>query len=731
MDTNSKMIVSLDEAHKYPVALVGGKTLNVAISKKAGLRVPDGFCLTTNSYKSFLDYNKLYYLIDKEVTRKSFDDMRWEEIWDSALRIRSSFMNGKVPELLETYIEQKLSAWDDDSLFSVRSSSVEEDSKTYSFAGVHESFVNVPKRDVIDKIKLVWASLWNDRSLLYKKEKQLDSAQSAMAVLVQKMEKREISGLIFTADPTTKDKGTIVIETIKGSLNLLVDNVQAPERVKIDRNTGEIKEHMLLNEKEILSPESVRQIYSSAMKLENIFGESLDIEWTGLGDRFTVLQVRPITGVEQDPVSERRWYLTLTPKGQKLIDLAERVEDKLIPELEMESEKFSEIFSELLSREEFLDQLRLRGQSYEKWAKIYWDEFIPFAHGIRNFGVFYNDLMNPIDPYQFVYLLKSEDLIAYRRNNEIRRIAELLNKDRDTRKKISHILDLGYKGQALVRELRESTPGFSDIFAEFLKKNMNLGYEGTRLEEKPEIPLAVMLNLSEDLESGRDANRVDPVEYTRLYLDRAKEDGILEEAERWLRIGRVSWKLRDDDNILLGRLENQLLIFMEKGIELLKLAGNIAIVPEKLNLKEWKKIYNGIANGEMVSLEIQIEEDKLDKTENTKPRQLLGQPSSPGLYTGKARVVRSLRDFKDVEKGEVLVFDSVQPQMTFIISLAGAIVERRGGMLVHSSIIAREMHIPSVNGVSKATKLIKTGDLVTVNGDLGIVTIGSSSLFEL
>ena len=62
--------------------------------------------------------------------------------------------------------------------------------------------------------------------------------------------------------------------------------------------------------------------------------------------------------------------------------------------------------------------------------------------------------------------------------------------------------------------------------------------------------------------------------------------------------------------------------------------------------------------------------------------------------------------------------------MTFIISLAGGIVERRGGMLVHSSIIAREMNIPAVNGVSQVTELIETGDLVTVNGDLGLVVIG-------
>jgi len=62
--------------------------------------------------------------------------------------------------------------------------------------------------------------------------------------------------------------------------------------------------------------------------------------------------------------------------------------------------------------------------------------------------------------------------------------------------------------------------------------------------------------------------------------------------------------------------------------------------------------------------------------------------------------------------------------MTFIVSLASGIVERRGGMLVHSSIIARELGIPAVNGVSRATEVINNGDLITVNGYLGLVVIG-------
>jgi pyruvate,water dikinase len=80
----------------------------------------------------------------------------------------------------------------------------------------------------------------------------------------------------------------------------------------------------------------------------------------------------------------------------------------------------------------------------------------------------------------------------------------------------------------------------------------------------------------------------------------------------------------------------------------------------------------------------------------------------------------SLFEFK---AGEVLVCDAIEPEMTFIVPLAAAIVERRGGMLIHGAIIAREYGIPCVTGVPQATGLISTGDTVTVDGYLGIVIL--------
>ena len=81
-------------------------------------------------------------------------------------------------------------------------------------------------------------------------------------------------------------------------------------------------------------------------------------------------------------------------------------------------------------------------------------------------------------------------------------------------------------------------------------------------------------------------------------------------------------------------------------------------------------------------------------------------------------------DLFTFESGEILVCDAIEPNMTFVVPLSSGIVERRGGMLIHGAIIAREYGLPCVTGVPEATTQIHTGDLVTVDGFLGIVIIG-------
>ena len=191
MDAGITYTIPISEAYGYPLKVVGGKTKNSSFCGNAGFRIPEGFAITTDAYFEFVRNNGIDKLIEMELSRKSELDMRWEEIWDAALRIRLAFTRGTLSPIMEDSIIKALSHWPEGTKFAVRSSSPEEDAKDFSFAGVHESYVNVSgTKQVLDKIKLVWASLWSDRALLYKKESGLDPATSSMAVLVQKIMKR-------------------------------------------------------------------------------------------------------------------------------------------------------------------------------------------------------------------------------------------------------------------------------------------------------------------------------------------------------------------------------------------------------------------------------------------------------------------------------------------------------------------------------------------------------------
>ncbi len=762
MDAKVAYLVPVETAWQVSVSKVGGKSRNISTCNKEGFRVPDGFAVTTDSYFEFIENNNLAHNIDQELMKKNAEDMRWEEVWDSALRIRLAFTKGKMPKQMEIEIMEAVAKWPAGTKFAVRSSSPDEDSKEFSFAGVHESYINVSGgQQIIEKVKLVWASLWSDRALLYKKESGLDPAKSAMAVLVQKMEYRDISGLAFTMDPSSGDREHIIVEAIRGTLNLLVDNKKAPERFRISKMTGEaVGNGEALGNGEVLGTgkatkifsgktldqASLKVLYNKIIKLEQVFGVPIDIEWTGVEDEFTVLQVRPITVFKKDENKEREWYLTLTPSGEKLIELAEKVENELIPALKMEGNQLSQKSPEGLQEAELLEELKKRGESYSKWEKVYRDDFIPFANGIRNFGSYYNDMMKPEDPYEFVLLLKTKDMLAQKRNARIKDLADKLRNEPKVKTRIVEMIETRILGEQLVQELETSGGEFASLFLEFLNNEMDVSYNNTSLKSAPEAILRVITSLADAPEEnipGEDApgtgNDTANANATRInvpqtnaeetalasrYYEKILEQGNTDVGEQWLKIGRVSWKLRDDDNILLGKIENQLLVFIQECLKRLYKANRIGAMPKKYEISQWKTLYDGFFGKDPIELpEEKIDETKEEKNQG-KARQIVGQPSSPGVITGLARVIRTIDDFKNVSKGEVLVFDAVEPQMTFIISLAGAIVERRGGMLVHSSIIAREMRIPAVNGVPKATELIKTGDLVTVNGDIGIVVIG-------
>ena len=113
--------------------------------------------------------------------------------------------------------------------------------------------------------------------------------------------------------------------------------------------------------------------------------------------------------------------------------------------------------------------------------------------------------------------------------------------------------------------------------------------------------------------------------------------------------------------------------------------------------------------------------------ENADPNTLKGVAASQGVYTGTARVVRSLAEAGELEDGEVMVCEMTLPPWVPVFSVAGAVVADVGGVLSHSAIVAREFGLPCVVGTENGTSVIKTGQVVTVDGSRGVVYLDGGS----
>ena len=109
-------------------------------------------------------------------------------------------------------------------------------------------------------------------------------------------------------------------------------------------------------------------------------------------------------------------------------------------------------------------------------------------------------------------------------------------------------------------------------------------------------------------------------------------------------------------------------------------------------------------------------------------RQLHGTGVSPGRRSGSARVVLDVRDLESVREGDVIVARATDPSWTSSLSLGAAIVLEMGGLLSHGAIVARELGIPAVVDVARATQLIRSGDRIEVDGTTGEVAVGGSGV---
>ena len=710
--------------------------------------------------------------------------MRWEELWDISEKIKHMFTRTPFPRELEKELEEGLASYFGDKAVAVRSSAPGEDSAKTSFAGVHASYVNIRgARAILRHLRLVWASLWSDAALLYRKEMGLDILSSAMAVLVQEMIEGRVSGVAFGENPDNESEA--VIEAVYGLNRGLVDGTVEPDRWGLARMTGSIKTYMPAErEKAVfsgeegtelkalpetfqknppLTPAEVLEVFELVRKTENLFGVPQDIEWTFRGSTLYILQARPITTLQQEDRDEkRRWYLSLRRSFENLKELRKAIEEKYIPAMQAEARELERENIEKLPDSALAGEIERRVEIYRKWYEIYWEEFIPFAHGARLFGKVYNETLNPEDPYEFADLLSGTEMLSLERNRKLEEISEKLRKSPELMKATREQIEAE---ETVPEKESRYEPGTSPAGETRYSDTNNRHSDTNRTEfkERPEIEAEkkAVTEFKEEIDSlisryggsysespgakkglyrlllemalhppvpvHEEKKGSGQIQHLKEKFISSFEDTNKKCAAELLELGRASYRLRDDDNIYLGKIEAELkrAFFegrkrvIERGLEEAWLPEVQAFSAPELTAELTKTLRDHSYSPEWKK---QPQKSKIFR-EKVKPRQLLGNPSGRGVAEGFARVILKETDLFNLKAGEVLVCDAVDPNMTFIVPLCSAIVERRGGMLIHGAIIAREYGIPCITGVPDATELIKNGDYLAVDGYMGIVTV--------
>ncbi|WP_406669942.1 PEP/pyruvate-binding domain-containing protein [Methanolobus sp. ZRKC4] len=715
-----KLVIPMEKIRENDRKLVGSKAFSLHDIMEDGLKVPAFACVTTLAYEKYLETSFLKSRILMELSRKDIQDMRWEEMWDTSLRIRNMFLNTPIPEELDMEIREKLAERFGDKSVVVRSSAIGEDSAKTSFAGLHESYVNVKGLDsIMEHIRLVWASLWSDAALLYREELGLNIKNSSMSVMIQELIDSKVSGVIFSSDPEKSDQ--MIIEAVHGLNKGLVDGNVEPDRWIIDRENAVIIQHVDPSSREKmtvlrntgtalektspaisktppLGENDVHELHEIALIMESNFGNPQDIEWTKKNGEIYVLQSRPITTSEKD---EKLWYLSLRKTIDNLQDLRERVESELIPEMISDAKALKSIEVGILSDKELAREITRRKELYNGWNKKYKEEFIPFAHGMRLFGQVYNDILKPSNPYEFMDLLSGTELLSIKRNEELNQLADMLRNDASLMKKA--------KDNVVEGDFREK---IEDFFR-------NFGHSGIFKNQEELLRLIVELasNPEKEMPVKRNASGLEG-RFISAFSETDREF-----AEELLDIARASYRLRDDDNIYLGKIEDQYIVALNEAKK--RVATRIKSRFEYFDINddiEEKELLKALNDDNYVPVKKTIIKEEI-LVKKAHQRQIQGQPAGEGFVTGTARVVTKNEELFDIKFGEIMVCDAIEPGMTFVVPLVSGIVERRGGMLIHGAIIAREYGIPCVTGIPDATKIIKNGDVLTVDGYLGIVTI--------
>ncbi|MFE6151638.1 rifamycin-inactivating phosphotransferase [Streptomyces sp. NPDC057889] len=336
-------VLDLQDIDETQVAVVGGKGAHLGgLSRIEGIRVPDGFCVTTDAFRRIIaEAPSIDDQLD-ELSRLNPDDR--ETIRTLSAQIRRTVEGLAIPGDLAAAITHALARLGEQAAYAVRSSATAEDLPTASFAGQQDTYLNVVgPTAILQHVSRCWASLFTERAVTYRQRNGIDHRTVHMAVVVQQMVFPHASGILFTADPVTGNRKIATVDAGFGLGEALVSGLVNPDVFKV--RDGEVLDKAIAAKQRAVhalpaggtqevAVESQRQgqpaltdaqavrLVQLGRRIEAHFGRPQDIEWCLVDDGFQIVQSRPITTLFPIPESgdqENHVYVSVG-HGQMMTD---------------------------------------------------------------------------------------------------------------------------------------------------------------------------------------------------------------------------------------------------------------------------------------------------------------------------------------------------------------------------------------------------------------------------
>jgi phosphoenolpyruvate synthase/pyruvate phosphate dikinase len=299
-----RYVLDLEEMDRTQVAVVGGKGAQLGeLSRIEGIRVPAGFCVTTEAFQRIMaDAPSIDDRLDR-LSRLKPDDR--ELIRALSAEIRQTLAGIAIPDDLAAAITRPLAGLGEHAAYAVRSSATAEDSPTASFAGQHDTYLNVVGRAaILEHVSRCWASLFTERAVTYRLRNGFDHRKAQIAVVVQRMVFPQASGILFTADPATSNRKVASIEASLGLGEALVSGLVNPDVYKV--RDGEVEQPIQPERQQppALTDAQAVRLAQLGRRIEAHFGRPQDIEWCVAEGDFWIVQSRPITTLFPIPATD-------------------------------------------------------------------------------------------------------------------------------------------------------------------------------------------------------------------------------------------------------------------------------------------------------------------------------------------------------------------------------------------------------------------------------------------